>query len=112
MEETELTEHGIMCILDYYVQNMPDFPISFFLRCRRSWSGVMGRQQGGRRSEGTHHDLLFGAFPKHVLFGSIAACLLEIKNGNHHARLQIGRIENLDEVDTAIESVWIGDMEE
>ena len=37
MEETELTEHGIMCILDYYVQNMPDFPISFFLRCRRSW---------------------------------------------------------------------------
>ena len=34
MEETELTEHGIMCILDYYVQNMPDFSISFFLRCR------------------------------------------------------------------------------
>ena len=23
-----------MCILDYYVQNMPDFPVSFFLRCR------------------------------------------------------------------------------
>lgn len=65
----------------------------------------MDRQQGGQRSKGTHHDLLFGALPKHVFSGTIIACLLELKNGYGHPRLQIGRVESCNQVNPAAESV-------
>ena len=72
----------------------------------------MRRQQGGQRGKGAHHDLLFGTLPKHMFSGTIAVCLLEPKNGNGHARFEVGCIEGRDEVDTAVESVWIWRHEE